>query len=281
MPNNKDRAESPFRRILNVGRTGSGKSTQMWTLPGKKFLYMFDPNTASALEAYDKKGNRLLLDIEYEQYLPDAAELDATLKGFNKGSKDDRLKSGKKEPTVYNTWVEDINDKVESGWFEQEKIDWLCVDSLTFLNRAIMARQMHINDRYGGIEELGDYRVVGSKVSEVFSSIASLPINVYVTGHIQVFENEKTQRMETLINTNGSSRTLLPLLFSEIWLAEAGESDKDGIGTYTVRTRPDKKGLQDIRSSLKGLKEVEDVTIRDFGNAEEYGIGAILKRQGK
>ena len=265
MPNSKDLPASGTQRILLVGRTGSGKTAQIWTLPGKKFAYILDPNSLASLRG---------LDMDYELFLPDPTELDATLKGFNKGAKDDKPKKVK-EPTVYNKWVDDINEKVESNFFEQ--YDWLIIDSLTFLGRSVMARQLYLNGRYGAIEDLADYRVVGSKMSEIFNSITSLPINLFCTGHISSYQDEKTKKIEVQLNLPGSARNVIPLMFTNIWLAQVEASDKEGV-TYQIRTRPEPRGLQDIRNSVHGLDVIEEVTISDFKNAEKYGIGKLLSK---
>src|SRR5512146_2529549 len=109
MANARDAAAPSFNRLLVLGRGGSGKSTQIWTLPGRKFAYLFDPNALLSLRG---------CDLEYEQFLPDSLELDATLKGFNKGAKDDKLKSSR-EPTVYMRWVEDLNRRGDAGFFKE------------------------------------------------------------------------------------------------------------------------------------------------------------------
>ena len=130
--------------------------------------------------------------------------------------------------------------------------------------------------RYGDIEELGDYRVVGTKISDLFSSIAAMPINILATGHLQVFQDEKTKVLETSLQLPGRSRNMLPLLFTNIWLATTSDTEK-GV-RYEVRTQPEQRGLRDIRTSLKGLSAVEDVTIPKFDtNAVEHGIGRLLK----
>ena len=268
MPNAKDVTVTPHRRILLVGKTGSGKSAQTWTLPGRKFAYIFDPNTLTTLSGSD---------VDYETFYPDFLEMDATLKGFNKGSKSDKLpQASRREPNTYMKWVEDMNARVESGFFKD--YDWIIFDSLTFLVKATMDRQLYINGRYGDIEELGDFRIVGSKLSDVFNSIVSLPINIYATGHLSSFQDEKTKKIETQLLLPGKARAMFPLMFTDIWLAYTDEGEKGGV-SYKIRTIPDTRGLQDIRTSLKDLKAVEDVTISKFdGDSSRYGIGAILQR---
>lgn len=268
MKNAKDASALTNQRILLVGRTGSGKTSQIWTLPGRKFAYFFDPNSLASIRG---------CDLDYEEFYPEPLETDATLKGFNKGARSDKP-SSKLEPTLYLRWGQDLTDKVESGFFKD--YDWLIFDSLTFLSRAVMARNMWINGRYGGVEELADYRIVGSKMSEVFTSITSLNLNILSTGHIDTFQDENTKKIETKIKLPGSARDILPLVHTNIWLAfpeTEGKGDKENV-RYKVRTVPESRGLQDIRTSLRGLSPIEDVTIEDFDNPTKSGIGALLAK---
>lgn len=266
MPNAQDAELSKVKRILTLGTTGSGKSAQMWTLPGRKFLYLFDPNTMSTIQG---------LDIEYEAFLPDMSELDYTLKKFNKEGVSDKLPNReRREPTVYNRWADDLNERGESGFFEN--IDWLCIDSLTFLSKHLMNRQLYINGRYGDIEDLGDYRIVGSKLTSVFDSITSLPMNIYMTGHIDQFQDEKTKKISMQIRAPGSSRAMLPLIFTDIWMLERDYNSKGEIA-YLARTRPDPHGFKEVRCSIRGLEEYIDITIPDFPS-NKGGIGEILRR---
>lgn len=273
MPNIREAKLPAFKRILALGKSGGGKTTQIWTLPGKKFLYQFDPNTMASLLGIATQLKIDPPDLEFEEFQMDLLEQDQSLKGFNKNAKDDKL-FPKREPTAYNDFVQDLNDRVETDYFKKAGISWLCFDGLTFLNKAVMSRQLFINDRAGGLEDKPDYRIVGAKVSEIFTALSSLPINIFMTGHINTFQDEKTQKIETLIAAHGSSRAQLPMVFTDIWQCQY--EDYKGNPRYTIRTRPDTRGLQDIRSSIQGLAEIEDVTIDDFSKAEEYGIGAIL-----
>jgi len=259
IPNAKDAADAAYERVIVAGQTGSGKTTQILTLPGKKFVYIFDPNALASLKGHD---------LDYEIFMPEFTEIDSTLKGFNKGAKDDKPVS-EKEPTLYLRWVEDLNRRDDEGFFDD--YDWVCFDSLTFLVQAVMDRQLYINGRYGKVEDLGDYRVVGSKISDVFRTITSLPMHVYATAHIDSFQDEKTKKTEVLLRLPGKARVMLPLVCTSIFLLSLGDDNK-----YQAQTRPDQRGLQSIRSSVKGLKQFEDVTIADFENPGASGIGNLL-----
>jgi hypothetical protein len=258
-----DMTVSPFQRILIVGPTGSGKTSQIWTLPGKKFAFIFDPNSAVTLKGCP--------DLDYVEFLPEFLEMDTGLKGFNKGSPDDKPMGGKKEPLLYENWREWMNDFIDGG--DYKAYAWLIFDSHTFLSKAMMDRQLYINGRFGGTEELADYKVVGGKFSDIFSRVNGLPINILATGHLQTYEDEHTKKVVVQLYLPGRARTVLPLSYTNVWEAQAG----DKAGTWEIKTLPEKKGLQDIRTSIPGLAPVEDVTI-DFRKPLACGIGRLLAR---
>lgn len=264
MPNLKDAGSQAYRRILVAGPNGSGKSSLIWSLPGRKFIYIFDPNAFAALQG---------LDADFEAFQPDPSELDLALKGFNKGAKDDKI--GKvSPPTAYNRFVEHWN---KHGPSFEGVYDWIVIDSLTFLTQACMKRQLYINGRQGGLEDRGDYRVVGNSLSDLFTGMAGLDCNIYMTAHLQTYQDEKTAKIDTQLRAPGSGRDIIPLVFSDIWLANYEE--QNGKGVYTVRTVPEARGWKNIRTSLRGLDAVEDVTIPRFdSSAEAYGIGRLLKK---
>ena len=256
-------------RILCVGPTGSGKTAQIWTLPGKKFVFAFDPNTPATLAGCP--------DTDVVEFYPEFLNVETALKGFNVDpSTKKKFKGDKsaepKEPRLYEDWRSWFNDFVASERIRQ--YEWIIFDSLTFLAKAMMDRQLFINNRYGDIEDLGDYRVVGTKLADIFGSITGLGINTYCTGHLQVYEDEKTKKIVTQIMLPGKGRSMLPLSHTEVW--EIGTGDK--AGTYEIKTVADRRGLQEIRTSLRGLAATEDVTIKSFSRATDYGVGALIKR---
>jgi hypothetical protein len=253
------------QKLLIVGSTGAGKTAQIWTLPGRKFAYLFDPAAMATLRGCP--------DLDYKEFLPEFAEMDATLKKFNKDGRSDQP-SSKREPVLYQNWIDDINAREEAGFFAS--YDWLCIDSITLLTQAIMDRQLFINNRYGDVQDRGDYRVVGNKLGSVFRTITSLPINLYCTGHLDTYEDEDTKRIVTQLRLPGSARGSLPIIYSNIWKVYGKGKDK-----YFIRTVPEERGgFQDIRTTLPGLDEDHDVSIADFKKASGYGIGKILLKSG-
>ena len=54
-------------RILAIGPAGSGKTTQLRTLPGKKLLFCFEDNALNSLQGDP--------DIDYQLYLPHVVEI--------------------------------------------------------------------------------------------------------------------------------------------------------------------------------------------------------------
>ena len=263
MPNAKDDTLPTHERLLVLGPPGSGKTFQIRSLPGRKFVYFFDPS-----------GKRSIIgaDIDYEEFLPEVNETDWSLRGFNKGSISDKPKT-KKEPTVYRRWEADINEKYDSGFFNN--YDWVCIDSLTLLSRALMARVLFLNGRYGDVEDLADYRVVGNKLSDILVPLASMPVGLFLTSHLIERQNDLTKRITTDIDLPGASRSILPKLCSQIWeLRQTHEDAK----RYALLTRSDPRGFQGLRTTLQGLQPVEDVTIKDIQQAENQGIGALFKK---
>lgn len=262
--NARDATIALIHKILAVGEPGSGKTAQIATLPGRKFVYAFDPGTLPFLATRK-------IDADVEEFLPDVGTVDFNLKGFNKGSRSDKPKKPL-EPDCYTRWEDSFNTLYENGTLAS--YDWLVIDSLTLLTRAMMNRILFLNNRYGDVEELSDYRVAGNKLAQIFTAIASVKINLYVTGHIQTFQDETTKRITTQLGIPGSARDMLPKLFSNIWLLQASTDERQ---VYSLLTKPEPRGFQAIRTVIPDLPPRCDVTIKDWRAPESYGIGALLK----
>jgi adenylate kinase family enzyme len=260
MPNAKDASNIGItRKFFVLGETGSGKTTQLLTLPGKKFAYLFDPNAILSLRGYD---------VDYEEFLPDQLSLAIhSLKKDNGGDKS----SGAKGSDLYMQWEEDFNTKMRDGFFDS--YDVIAVDSATTLLDLIMDRVLTINGRFGQWPDQSDYGPQMVAFTNICRSLTSCGKMVYMTGHLDVRQDELTKRIYRRPMMTGRLTSKIPLLFSDVFVAES-ESIEKGM-TYRIQTMPDRMTTC-VRTSIKGLDTYEDVTI-DFGkDPVGQGLGGIL-----
>jgi hypothetical protein len=260
--NARDEKASVQRRIFVAARTGRGKTTQILTLPGKKFVYVFDQNALPVIAG---------ADIDYLTFFPESGELETKLKGFNQGGLSDR--AGKSQPTLYNRWGDDFDERYDAGFFDG--YDWLCFDSATSLVDAMFEREMWLNKRTADSPDKGDYKVVGATLSRWTARLAKLPCNVYMTGHISDYKDEVTHLIETQLYLPGSARDRVPMAFTDCWFVEQLPDKRE----FKLQTVPSERGLKDIRTSLN-IENGADITIKDFAHPERYGIGALLTKAG-
>ena len=135
MPNAKDATSlQTARRILLLGDTGNGKTTQILTLPGRKFVYIFDPNALLSLKGYD---------LDYEEHL--ASLVPAAVASLSKGKPADAPSINASD--VYTKFEAEFERRLKGGFFDQ--YDWICFDSSTTLLDLMMDRVLTINGRFG------------------------------------------------------------------------------------------------------------------------------------
>ena len=260
MPNAKDfRGEN--ENILALGTPGGGKSSLFATIPGRKFLYILDPNSLQTL-----KGQ----DIDYEVFLPEQLDLSAvTLK------KDVRDPVGGAAPKTYLRFEEHFEEGLRDGFFDQ--YDVVGIDGMTSLQDVTMDRIQHLNGRFGKHPEYADNTATMATVRKVVRTAASLGKRVFITAHTDMRTDDATGRLFNQMVLIGKLRNQIPMVFSEIWLCY-GDETKDGNIKYYIRTRPDKYNPY-LRSAMR-IDTVEDVTIEDWGDPTKYGVGKLVGKSG-
>jgi len=261
MQNARDYARRSEKFLL-IGPTGSGKTSQFMTIPGKKFMYIFDPNALNTIRGQD---------IDYEIFTPDILNMNVnTLKASLKdkhGTPD--------EPTNYIRWEKDFEDKIRSGFFDQYTA--LGFDSLTTFADIVMDRVQYLNGRLGKQPEQADWGAQMSTISNVIRTATSLSLIFFATAHEELKQDEFTKRVVSQVVLTGKLRIKLPLLFSEIYHTEAEppSADSNGKTRYWLQTVTDKQ--RTLARCTLGLKPREDVTIGNWKHPEQYGLGKILK----
>ncbi len=262
MANAKDAIGSAVKRILILGDTGGGKTSQILTLPGKKFIYLFDSNGLLSLQGHD---------VDYEEFLPDRINLSAQSLSKGKGDKNSNYQSD-----LYGEWERDFNKRMDSGFFDP--YDVIGLDSATTFLDAIMDRVLTINGRYGSVPQQDDYGPQMLAFTNVCRQLVSLGKTIYMTGHLDVRQDELTKRIFSRPMMTGRLRVKIPLLFSEIFIADAVESN--GKVIHRLQTMPDRLNST-VRTSIKGLEPFEDVTIDWNKDPIGQGIGGILEWERK
>ena len=245
--------------FLMLGDTGSGKTTQLLTLPGKKFVYLFDPNASLSLRGYD---------VEYEAFLPENLNLSA--KSLAKGKGD--VSPGNNVSDVYRQWEEDFQSRLSDGFFND--FDIIGMDSATTFLDLIMDRILSINGRPGAWPNQDDYGPQMIAFTNVCRALLGLGKTIYMTGHLEMKQDNLTQRVFRKPMMTGRLSTKIPLLFSDIFVTEC-ESTPDGMA-YRIQTVPDRMTTT-VRTSFKGLSPYEDVTLDFSKPLENQGLGRIWK----
>lgn len=268
MANAKNARENSSPKFLLLGDTGAGKTTQILTLPGKKFCYLFDPNAILSLQGHD---------VEYEEFLPD--RLNLSVKSLSKGSGGDQKgdKTTSFQNSLYVEWEKDFNDRIKGGFFNT--IDVIGFDSATTLLDLIMDRVLTINGRAGSWPQQDDYGPQMLAFQNICRQLTALGKTVVMTGHLETKQDELTKRIFRGPMMTGRLRTKVPLLFSDIFVCEASN---DGRGTtkHLIQTVPDRTTTT-VRTTMKGLNPHEDVTIDWSKDPVGQGIGGLLMRSRK
>lgn len=261
MANAKDYQPDKGKRILLLGPTGAGKTTQFLTMPGRKFAYLFDPNAVQSLQGYD---------VEYEEFLPD--RLNLSVRSLAKGVGD---KSTNFKNNTYQDWEKDFNDRLDSGFFDN--IDSILFDSATTLLSLIMDRVLTVNGRAGSWPQQDDYGPQMLAFQSVVRTLTALGKSVMMTGHVEVKQDELTKRIFRMPMMTGQLKQRIPLLFTDILMCQATTDQAKGNVTYQVMTTPDRM-TETVRCTMKGCKPFEDVTIDWSKNPEGQGIGGLIAR---
>lgn len=263
MANARDASTTANHRIFVLGDTGAGKTSQLLTLSGKKFAYLFDPNAILSLRGYD---------VDYEEFLPDRLNMSAGSLSKGKGDKTTDYAS-----KLYLEWEKDIDSKLESGFFDA--YDVIAIDSATTLLDLIMDRILTINGRSGQWPQQDDYGPQMMTFTNIMRTLTGLGKTLYLTGHLETKEDKLTQRILRQPLMTGRLKTKIPLLFSDIFICEA-ENDGRGHVSYQIQTVPDRMTTC-VRTAIKGLEPFEDVTINFDQSPEGQGIGGILNWEKK
>lgn len=264
MPNAKDPQTKVIHRFLILGDTGSGKTTQILSLPGKKFCYLFDPNALLSLQGQD---------VDYEEFLPDRINLN--IKSLSSKVQGDNVTQYKN--SLYVDWQKDFEEKMNSKFFEPYSV--IGFDSATTFLDVVMDRILTINGRPGQWPQQDDYGPQMITFTNVVRTLMSIGKTIYMTGHLEMRQDDLTKRIYRQPMMTGRLRSKIPLLFSDV-LVSAASADQQGKVRYTLQTVPDRTNTT-IRTSLRGMETFEDVTLDFKKDLEGQGLGRLVMENEK
>lgn len=263
MPNAKDQRDKAKPRILALSQPGGGKTSQIPTFPGKKFAYLFDPNAINSLAGSD---------VDYEEFLPDRLSLKLTSLSKDKQQKAREKPNPNVGAELYSAWENDFDKKREEGFFDS--YDTICIDSFTTLADMVMDGVLAINGRGGQWPQQDDYGPQMLALTNIMRTLTSLDKIIYVTGHVEMKQDDLTKRIFMTPLMTGRLRTKLPILFSDLITLYA-EADSKGNVNYIAQTKPDRLNPI-IRVAKKGLDFKADVSLDFSKELEGQGLGGLL-----
>ena len=269
MPSNALTVADEPKRILLLGDTGSGKTTQFLTLEGKKYMHIFDPNALSSLKGYD---------LDYDLYLP--SRVSAAAASLKSGKADSRSTVSS---TVYQNFETEFDQRLQSGFFDQ--YDWLGFDSITTLLELIMDRILTINGRFGQWPHEDDWGPQMIAFTNICRTVTGMGKKLFITGHMQDKQNRKLNTVRRVPMMTGSLIQRIPLLFSDILGCDTDKDEKGSVVYQLVTVRDAEFTV--IRTSMRGLNPVEPATIKWYETDDKgkpvkplspigQGLGGIL-----
>lgn len=255
---------SAVRTVLVISGIGMGKTLNIRTLPGRKFVYFFDPNGAEVVREDPT--------IDYLEFCPDREEIDIAVHSLSKGLIDKTAKdrTATKVPETYRTFARDFNQRGEIGFFKD--YDWLVFDSCTTLSELIMDRITGLNSRLGQPHE-DDYGPEMAAMKSLFRIATNLGCHIYCTAHQEGRQDRITKEVSTQVMFTGRNRVRIPLMFSQIYVLGGGiKGDK---AEFYAQTVPD-HNHPIARTNVAGLKVKENITIDLTKPLLNQGLGRFV-----
>ena len=213
-------------RALIYGVSGTGKTYSLRTARAPVHVDSFDPNGTQSIDdvirTKDNQKGYIYADTRYEL--------------------EDPMK-----PMAWNLYDKEMHRRYREGYFNH--IGTYATD-LTSMASAALNQVLAEANRRGGVPQQNDWYPQMVKLENALRFLMSLPCDVVVLAHVDQRKDEVIGKISYFPMITGKLVVRIPLLFSEIYVAQTKES-ADGLkyawltqaaGNYTARTRLGKGG---------------------------------------
>ena len=259
MPNLKD--AEPGNSFLLIGPAGSGKTTQLLTMPGRKLALIFDPNALAALAGKD---------IDYELFIPEVVGRTLT----PGGKKEVSAAGVQTSVQVYERFWTFMRNGIVNGDFDQ--YDSIMLDSLTGLTEVWKEKLVAQLNKPDWELEGREYGLLTREISTALRQITALKKNLLVTAHRKSVMDASGMALKSVEpELIGKSRAVVPTHFSNVFYTVAN-GNSTGV-TYKFITRPNAM-ISEARPclALAHIPADFDATIKDMSKPQDYGIGKLI-----
>lgn len=263
--------------ILAAGPTGTGKSTQFLTLPGKKYVDIFDPN---ALIAYEGQ------DVDYQTFFPKSNQIDiyptsihkSTAGKYKRHHDQSKVKGYEADGTFYNSFADNFVERANTDFYRKNGYSWLSLDGFTNAAALAMDRVTFLNESMESADDRADFRMAGQMLSRLARMSWGLGVNLYLQCHTVEETNENGQVLAYKLNLPGSARSVIPTNTANVWFFDTDIDRQTKKVSYKIITQRSRK-YPFVRSGFKNLKDEEDITIDFSKPLEGQGIGKLIKNR--
>lgn len=192
----EDPKQSSFNLLL-MGETGTGKTYLARTARKPVHIDSFDPSGTLCLREQILKGD-IVVDTQYESEDP-------------------------KSPKMFSEWCKNFEMREKDKYFES--FGTYMLDSSTMFAEAIMNSILKAANLTGQAPRFThDYVPQKVLIHNWFKRILALPCDVIVTGHVEPIKDEVLGSVEYRYMTTGKGATIIPLLFTEKWIAHTKQT---------------------------------------------------------
>lgn len=230
MPSLLQVAETDFVRCLVYGPSSTGKTIFAASFPGPIKYWDFDNKVSSAAQFYRNDLDRL-------------AQIDVTQ--FGPMSVRDRMNNWNKEWRV----IAELANRGQPLPFKTLVLDSLTTFTNYLLEDYIKVSQTGIKRAHADLNAMQDYQLLDRHLTQIISSLAALPCNVVVIGHMQVEKDETTGALIRRPLMPGKFADKLNIYFEEVYVSKVKPS-----GDYVLQTKPD--GTYNCRTQRRLPAEV-------------------------